>query len=148
MSTAAAIPTVGTHSSGFDTFRLLTQAAFNTAFRNGALSVSCLFRVSNLNRPSCSFEGDLRQQGFFFEQRSLHSRSICFNAKACSSLRSSGFCHAALAICLYVPLMSIFPRLSKSPGRCRSLVSDGHSTFTDTGMAEEDLLGGTLFGVE
>ena len=112
---------------------LLMLAAERAECRSGALSL--------ISSDTFSMESDsilclsvlLRQDGFFLEQSCVASFPMSFSIRSVSWLLMEGFFQAALAICLYVPLTSIFPRDSKSVVLSFLSASiDGHLTFTVT----------------
>jgi hypothetical protein len=78
--TAAAIPTVGTHSPLILWFLLLTHAVSKIAWVNGALFSSSSSNFSSEKSSNLSLLGDLKQLGCFVEHNPLHSESICFNS--------------------------------------------------------------------
>ena len=111
---------------------LLMLAAERAECRSGALSLISSDTFSMENDSILCLSVLMRQDGFFLEQSCVASFPMSFSIRSVSWLLIEGFFQAALAICLYVPLTSIFPRDSKSVGSFLSTSFDGHLTFTVT----------------
>ena len=112
---------------------LLMLAAERAECRSGALSLISSDTFSMENDSILCLSVLMRQDGFFLEQSCVASFPMSFSIRSVSWLLMEGFFQAALAICLYVPLTSIFPRDSKSVVLSFLSASiDGHLTFTVT----------------
>ena len=82
-----------------------------------------------LSLPVC-----LKQLGSFLEHSWLHSLFISLAINTSNSFLNLRFFHAAIAICLYVPLTSILPKDSKSSGSFLSTCFEGQFTLTNTSV--------------
>ena len=91
--------------------------------------------------------GDLTELGPFFEHIAVHSLSISFNTASCHSIRRFGTRQAVLAICLQVPLASVWSRVSSCSGTFQSIVFYGHCIRTFTKVNESVFMTG-FFGVD